>query len=146
LISEFIARARKVQPLGKVIVSDNGMVANIALEQDDTIIIPSKTDLVQVGGEVLMPQAVVYSKNATVKDYIAWAGGYSNRANYSDIVVVHANGLTEFVDVSSSGQDKLVPGDQIIVLPRVEAKTMQAIKDMTQIIFQIAVAANAINN
>ncbi len=151
LISEFIARAREVVPLGKVIVSDNGNVANISLEQGDTIVIPAKTDLIQIGGEVLMPQAVVYNEQASVEDYIAWAGGYTNRANYEDIVLVHSNGLTEFVNVSADGswlssgkQTKLAPGDQIIVLPRVEAKTMQTIKDMTQIIYQIAVAANVI--
>jgi len=151
LISEFINRARKTQPLGKVVVSDQGNVANIALEQGDIIVIPHKTDLIQIGGEVLMPQAVVYNEEATLEDYIAWAGGYTNRANFEDIVVVHANGLTEFHKttasnswIADSANIKLSQGDKIIVLPKVEAKTMQAVKDITQIIFQIAVAANAI--
>ncbi|MCT8985722.1 hypothetical protein [Shewanella phaeophyticola] len=33
-------------------------------------------------------------------------------------------------------------GDQILVLPKVDAKIMQSIKDVTQIIYQIAIAAN----
>ncbi|SES68757.1 polysaccharide biosynthesis/export family protein [Thalassotalea agarivorans] len=144
LISQYIERARNTMPQGKVIVADKGKVANIVLEQGDKIVIPSKTDLVQVGGEVLMPQAVVYSEGATIEDYIAWAGGYSVRANYEDIVVVHANGLSEFFDAGDSGK-RIQKGDQIIVLPRVEAKTMQSVKDFTQILYQIAVAVNAVN-
>lgn len=152
LISEFIARARQTQPLGKVIVSDNGNIANIALEQGDKIVIPPKTDLVQIGGEVLLPQAVVYNKDASLEDYIAWSGGYTNRANYEQVVIVHPNGLTEFHQLGSDDSwlpqkttAVLSPGDKLIVLPRVEVKTMQAVKDISQIIFQIAVAANAID-
>ncbi|MEP2651480.1 MAG: polysaccharide biosynthesis/export family protein [Paraglaciecola sp.] len=149
LVSQFIARARRIEPLGKVIVSENGKVANIRLEQGDEIVIPAQTDLIQIGGEVLMPQAIVYNPKATVSDYIAWAGGFSERADDDRIAIVHANGITRFVS-SSSGErwyssEELTPleaGDQILVLPKVDAKVMQSIKDVTQIIYQIAVAAN----
>ncbi len=137
MVMQFTDRARKVEPLGKVIVSDRGNVANILLEQGDTIVIPHKTDLIQIGGEVLMPQAVVYNSKATTDDYIAWAGGFTDRAEDSRIAIVRANGLVEF--------DSVLPiekGDQILVLPKVDTKTMQAVKDITQIIYQIAVAAN----
>ncbi|GAA0856752.1 polysaccharide biosynthesis/export family protein [Aliiglaciecola litoralis] len=148
LVSQFVARARQIEPLGKVIVSENGKVANIRLEQGDEIVIPAQTDLIQVSGEVLMPQAIVYNPNATIDDYIAWAGGFSERADDDRIAVVHANGLTSFME-SGGGhwyhekQGKtLVAGDQILVLPKVDTKFMQAIKDVTQIIYQVAIAAN----
>ncbi|MEI6859010.1 MAG: polysaccharide biosynthesis/export family protein [Shewanella sp.] len=140
MILEFTERARTVQPLGKVIVSDEGKVANVLLEQGDIIYIPAKTDLIHIGGEVMMPQAVVFNENATVKDYIAWSGGYSERANYEQIMVIHPNGM---IDTNATGT--LKAGDQILVLPRVDAKIMQAVKDITQIIYQIAIAANAID-
>ncbi|MBE7213908.1 polysaccharide biosynthesis/export family protein [Shewanella benthica] len=140
MILEFTKRARQVTPLGKVIVSDEGKVANVLLEQGDIIYIPAKTDLIHIGGEVMMPQAVVFNENATVRDYIAWAGGYSERANYEQIMVIHPNGM-----INTNVTGKLLAGDQILVLPRVDAKTMQAVKDITQIIYQIAVAANAMN-
>jgi len=54
---------------------------------------------------------------------------------------VHANGLVEF-----KGQGSVQPGDQILILPKVDSKTMQAVKDITQIIYQIAVAANVALN
>lgn len=141
MVLRFTERARQVQPLGKVVVSDKGNVANILLEQGDTIVIPYKTDLVQIGGEVLMPQAVVYNENASLDDYIAWAGGFTERAEDSRIAIVRANGLVEF-----DSKTPVQKGDQILVLPKVDEKTMQAVKDITQIIYQIAVAANVALN
>ncbi|MCO4202448.1 polysaccharide biosynthesis/export family protein [Aeromonas taiwanensis] len=141
LVMQFVDKARKIQPLGKVVVADKGIIANIQLEQGDQIVIPNKTDLIQVGGEVLMPQAVVYNPNANLDDYVAWAGGFTERANDERIAVVHANGLVEF-----KGQGSVQPGDQIMVLPKVDSKTMQSVKDITQIIYQIAVAANVAIN
>ncbi|WP_180794772.1 SLBB domain-containing protein, partial [Vibrio parahaemolyticus] len=105
------------------------------------ITIPNKTDLIQVGGEVLMPQAVVYNPKATIDDYIAWAGGFTERAEDSRIAIVRANGLVEF-----DSPNQIKKGDQILVLPKVDEKTMQAVKDITQIIYQIAVAANVAIN
>ena len=141
LVMRFVEKARKIQPLGKVVVSDKGVIANILLEQGDQIVIPNKTDLIQVGGEVMMPQAVVYNKSASLEDYVAWAGGFTDRANDSRIAVVHANGLMEFKD----GGD-VMPGDQILVMPKVDSKMMQSIKDITQVIYQVAVAANVVLN
>ncbi|WP_112478433.1 polysaccharide biosynthesis/export family protein [Vibrio variabilis] len=137
MVLQFSEKARKVEPLGKVIVSENGNIANIMLEEGDQIVIPYKTDLISIGGEVLMPQAVVFNKNATIDDYVAWAGGFTERAEDQRIAIVRANGLVEF------GNDKEIrKGDQILVLPKVDTKTMQAVKDITQIVYQIAVSAN----
>jgi len=141
LVMRFVEKARKIQPLGKVVVSDKGVIANILLEQGDQIVIPNKTDLIQVGGEVMMPQAVVYNKSATLEDYVAWAGGFTDRANDQRIAVVHANGLMEF----KNGGD-VMAGDQILVMPKVDSKMMQSIKDITQVIYQVAVAANVVLN
>ncbi|WP_248289459.1 polysaccharide biosynthesis/export family protein [Thalassotalea sp. Y01] len=151
LVSSFVQRAKQVDPLGKVVVSESGKLANINLEQGDIIVIPEKTQLVHIGGEVLMPQSVVFNPRASITDYIAWAGGYTDRANFERILIVHANGMVSFHDddsdswLSASAQ-KLVlqPGDQILVLPRAVAKTMQTVKDLTQIIYQIAVAADVV--
>ncbi|QIA64766.1 polysaccharide export protein [Vibrio astriarenae] len=141
LVLQFTERARQVQPLGKVIVADNGNIANIRLEQGDVIVIPPRTDLINISGEVLMPQAVVFNPNAKIDDYVAWAGGFTDRAEDQRIAIVRANGLVEF------GSDKRIQkGDQILVLPKVDTKMMQAVKDITQIIYQIAVAANVAIN
>ncbi|GIU02755.1 polysaccharide biosynthesis/export family protein [Shewanella sp. KT0246] len=140
MVLEFTKRARLVQPLGKVIVSDSDRVANVLLETGDVVFIPPKTDLIHIGGEVIMPQAVVFNDEANVNDYIAWAGGFSERADYEQIMIIRQNGMIEM-----NATANLKAGDQILVLPKVDAKIMQSVKDITQIIYQIAVAANAIN-
>lgn len=139
MVMAFAEKARKVEPLGKVIVSDNGITANILLEKGDQIVIPHYTDLIQVGGEVLMPQAIVFNPNATIDDYVAWAGGFTDRAEDERISIVRANGVVIF-----DKEAKIQRGDQILVLPKIETKTMQAVKDITQIIYQVAVAANVV--
>lgn len=139
MVMAFSTKARQVEPLGKVIVSDNGVTANILLEKGDQIVIPHYTDLIQVGGEVLMPQAVVYNPKATIDDYVAWAGGFTDRAEDERISIVRANGVVIF-----DRNAKIQRGDQILVLPKIDTKTMQAVKDITQIIYQIAVAANVV--
>lgn len=150
LVADFIARARKVEPQGRVVVSENGDIANILLEPNDTIVIPEVTDLVHVGGEVLLPQSVVFNPDATAEDYVAWAGGFTERAESDRILIVRKNGNVTFTSINdsflSSHTSTLAPGDQIIVLPAIDTKLLQAVKDMTQIIFQIAVAANVATN
>ena len=139
LVSEFIQRARAMQPDGKVIVSDQGHIANIRLEPNDIVVIPKCSDVVNVGGEVLMPQAVVYNPQATITDYVAWAGGFSRRGNAKKIAVVQANGMVSF-----DPKAQIQAGDHILVMPYVDSKNMQFAKDMTQIVYQVAVAANVI--
>ena len=152
LVSDFIARAREIEPQGRVIVSENGSVANVLLEPDDTIVIPEATDLVQVGGEVMMPQAIVFNDDATTADYVAWAGGFTQRADDERILIIRQNGIVEFDSIHGSlwsdGEGKLDirPGDQVMVLPSIDVKSLQTIKDITQIIYQIAVAANVATN
>ncbi len=148
LVSDFITRAREVEPLGKVVVSENQQVANVLLEPNDTVVVPAVTDLVQVGGEVMLPQAIVFNPDATAADYIAWAGGFTQRADDERILIVRKNGIVEFDSIDGynfsarEGSAKLKPGDQVIVLPAIDMKSLQAIKDITQIVYQIAVAAN----
>jgi len=137
LIMQFVAKAKLIVPLGKVIVSENNQVANILLEQGDQIVIPNITDLVQVSGEVLMPQGVVYNKDAKLDDYIAWAGGFTERAQDKRIALVKANGFITFDQTAT-----VEKGDQVLVLPKVDTKIMQSIKDITQVMYQVAIAAN----
>ena len=150
LVADFIARAREVEPQGRVVVSENGDIANILLEPNDTIVIPEVTDLIHVGGEVLLPQSVVFNPDATAEDYVAWAGGFTERAESDRILIVRKNGNVTFTSIDdsflSNNTSTLAPGDHIIVLPAIDTKLLQAVKDMTQIIYQIAIAANVATN
>ena len=135
MVSKFVERAKTVEPEGVVVLDGGPDKADLALEDGDIIVIPPKSDVVLVSGEVMMPQAMLWGKKKDVDDYIKGAGGYTNRADHDKVLVLHQNG-----SVSQNG-DNILPGDQVMVLPRVESKNMQAVKDITQVIMQVVVSA-----
>lgn len=135
LIQDFVKRAGQVEPDGIVVVSRAGVVSNIRLEDGDEIVIPQKTDVVLVAGEVMMPKAVAFDEGMKLDDYLGAAGGVSNRADDENILVAKANG-----EVGLADDLGIEPGDQILVLPKFDTKNMQLAKDVMQILYQIAVA------
>jgi hypothetical protein len=48
-----------------------------------------------------------------------------------------------FIDVNSdlSDEDEIQPGDEIFVLAKPDVKSLQLTKDITQVIYQVAVSA-----
>lgn len=135
LILRFVEKAQQAQPEGRVVIMTEGKLSNISLEDKDEIVIQQKSDVVAINGEVLLPQAIIFKNNTKAEDYIRLAGGFTDRADKGKVLVIRANGETEV------GRSVLIKtGDQILVLPRAEMKTMQFAKDITQILYQIAVA------
>ena len=138
MVSNFVTRAKDAQPEGIVVVSTGGNISDLALEDGDIIVVPEKTDVVLISGEVMMPQAIVWNKKKDMDDYIKGAGGFSNRADTSNLIVIHQSG-----EVLPHAKDVL-PGDQVLVLPRVESKNLQAVKDISQVLYQVAIACKVI--
>lgn len=139
LILQFVERARNVQFKGQVVLAGSGEAAEALLEDGDIIRIPEISSLVMVHGEVLFPNAVVYDRGRKVNDYIRQAGGYSQNADRSRILVLHQNG-----SFTEGTRTTLAPGDEIMVLPKVEAKRIESARGITQIIYQIAIAAGVL--
>ncbi len=137
LVLKYIEIARESRPEGRVVVSENGKIANIRLESGDIIVIPKKSDIVTISGEVLMPKAIVFAHNAKISDYIERAGGFTERADKQRIIVMHPNGR-----IKIGGNHRIQPGDQVIVFPKVDPKHMQNARDWLQVISQIAISAN----
>ena len=118
-----------------MVISRRGQVSDLWLEDGDVIVIPQKSNVVMVTGEVVLPKAVAYEIGMTLDDYLASAGGVSARANDEQILVAKQNGEVGLVDNLG-----IEPGDRIIVLPKVDSKGMLLAKDIMQIIYQIAVS------
>ena len=137
LIGEFVARARNVEPQGRLVVADNGQIANVLLEAGDTISIPRVSESILLSGEVLVAQAMLYKEGRRARDYIKLAGGFSNQALTSSLVLVHANG-----EVSRGENPVVRPGDEVIVLPKVPVKNLQLASTIVDIIYKIAIAAS----
>lgn len=137
LMKGFIESARLIQPLGRVVTSVHGRQLNVLLQDGDTIVIPEKTNVVRVGGEVQMSQAMVVKDGFRARDYIRLAGGFTKRSNKDKVIILHASAA-----VSMGGPDSHVrAGDEILVPPKVDRKILQNAADLTQVIYQIAVAA-----
>ncbi len=139
LIAKFVAKAHTVKPDGTVVVGHAGQISDVYLEDGDVIVIPARSDVVLISGEVIMPQSVVYRKGNNVRDYIAVAGGFSHRADKKHVLVAKPNG-----EVLESGDTTVLAGDHIMVLPRFDTKNLQLVKDISQILYQIAIATSVV--
>jgi protein involved in polysaccharide export with SLBB domain len=136
LVRQFIAKARNIQPSGQVVL-DPATYDDVILEQGDVLKVPEKTSVVMVHGEVAFPNGVEFKKNQTAMDYIDQVGGFSQKSNKSKVIVMSQNGKTELV----SKRTKIKQGDEILVLPKVQTKGVELTRGITQILYQIAVAA-----
>ncbi len=140
LILQWVERAKKIEPSGQVQIASSAGRDELLLENGDVIRIPTRDGLVLVSGEVLFPNAVAFDGALKVGDYIARAGGYTQNAENSKVVIAHRDGSFE----EGAADTRLRAGDEILVLPKVDVKSRQIFKDMTQIIYQIAVAAKVV--
>jgi len=143
LVMNFIERAKKVEPKGQVIINKDTNLSQVILENEDTIYIPKKSHMVIVQGEVQLPGAQTYVETLAFDDYINSCGGFGFRADEDNVLVIHRNGSVTPYDADGWFNSEVIiqPGDSILVLGEVDTKYLQAVKDITQIIYQIAVGA-----
>lgn len=139
LIMGFVQRAKVVKPNGRLVVADGENVANVRLQDGDIITLPSLSDSVLVSGQVLVPTSLVYQENWLLQDYIDKTGGFTEQADEDRIVVIRQSG-----EVISDASVMIRPGDEIMVLPKVPTKNIQLATSITQILYQIAIAAKVI--
>lgn len=137
LTQKFVERARLIQPLGRVVTARGGLQHNVTLEPEDVIVIPQRTHVVRISGEVMMSQAIMWRPDSRASDYIRDAGGFSERGDDDKVIVIRANAEVEIGDPDLA----ILPGDEILVPPRIDSKVLQNTVDVTQIIYQIAVSA-----
>ena len=136
LVKQFIVKARQIQPKGQVVLNPNTF-QDVILEQGDVLYIPEKTSVIMVHGEVAFPNGVEYQQGLKANDYIEQVGGFSQKSNKSKIIVVSQNGKAELVKKG----EKIQQGDEILVLPKAQTKGIELTRGITQVLYQIAVAA-----
>jgi protein involved in polysaccharide export with SLBB domain len=136
LVERFVAAARQAKSEGRVVLANAPNAAKVALEPDDTVVIPRKTDVVSVSGEIRLPQSVVWEPGASASDYVSRAGGFSDRADTSNFVVLHQNGVAEMGKAM-----QIRAGDLIMVMPDTETNTFAVFKDIVGVMYQVAVSS-----
>ncbi|WP_081870044.1 polysaccharide biosynthesis/export family protein [Endozoicomonas numazuensis] len=145
-ILQFVERARKAEPRGQVLLGQNETRLDVLLKDQDKIVIPNKTVLIQIYGEVMFPNAMVFDNGKTINDYVSAAGGYSQKADQSRVLILHRDGTISRIEYKdgwfSSGlaQYDVKPGDEILVMPQADEKTMQYTSDIMQVIYQVAMS------
>jgi polysaccharide export outer membrane protein len=155
-------RLRNVKATGRVVIKLAPGPAfaesnyNLVLEDEDKIIIPPRPDTVSVAGEVYNPTSLIYdSNNPEVGHYLALTGGPSKYANAKEIFILRADGTVVskngggYSQPLFSGFDNtpLYPGDTIVVPPKLlHTRLKREIKDITSIMYEIAVSAGIIIN
>ena len=133
---QFVERARQAEPLGIVTLAGQDL-NRVILEPDDVIVIPEYSQVVTISGEVQAPQSILHRSNR-VSDYVKAAGGFTPRANKRQVLVLRQDG-----GIREDGT--VHPGDRILVLPKLDSKIFQIIRDVTSIISSAAVTALAID-
>jgi protein involved in polysaccharide export with SLBB domain len=151
LILQWVDRARAVEPSGQVVIAQAEAQADLLLESGDVLRVPTRDGLVLVSGEVLFPNAVAFDRRMTLDDYVKRAGGYTQNADSARLVIARRDGsFTQanergFLQTAEYGSELQVrAGDEILVLPRIDVKSRQIWKDMTQILYQIAISAKVV--
>jgi polysaccharide export outer membrane protein len=131
---------------------------DIELEEGDSLFIPMRNSVVNVAGAVMSRGSFIYSEKLDYKDYIRMAGGYTRNADEDNVYALKADGTALKLsggflnwnttksrwEAAGFGEDikQIEPGDSIIVPAKLERIAwLREIKDITQILYQIAVTA-----
>jgi hypothetical protein len=138
-VVRFVDRARQVQPRGQVVLAGREGVMETILEDGDVIVVPERSTIVMVHGEVTQPTALAYDRRSTVADYVELAGGIIQRKGDARILLLRQDGT-----FTESKREHPLPGDEIIVVPVVGARSLEVTRGITQILFQIAVVAGVV--
>jgi len=161
---QFIAKLRTIRAKGRVAIQLEtpdklrGTRYDLELEDGDSIYIPTDPQTVQVIGSVYNQTAFVYEKGRNAGYYISLAGGYTENADDGNVYILKANGSA--IKVSRSGfglswnseysrwdvgAGQVESGDTIVVPEKLEKIAwMRNIKDITQILYQIAVTSGVL--
>ncbi len=126
--------------IGPIIINLRDAIRNaggkddITLEEGDTILIPTKSDVVRVTGEVQMPVNLKYDKeNRGVLNYISGAGGFGDRPWRRRIAVQYQNGRYQKTKsfLFFKFYPKVKPGSMVVV-PRRPDREKVDVKEIVQ--------------
>ena len=160
---ELVAKLRDVKATGRMAMRIDQpellkkTLYDVELEESDTLDIPTNPQSVQVLGSVFNQTAFVYDKDKDYSDYIELAGGYTVYADEDNVYILKVDGTAVrpsggflgFLSLSwnrdlnrwESGSKTMEAGDTIVVPEKLERIAwLREIKDLTQILFQIAAA------
>jgi polysaccharide export outer membrane protein len=143
-----------LEPVGRLVIDLPKTMTeknyDILLEGGDVIYVPTKTNSINVIGQVQVGSSHLYDDTISAEEYIAQSGGLKKRADEERVYVISANGSIKMLEESNwfanAADTSLKPGDTIVV--PLDAEYMNDLtlwSTATQIIYNAAVAVAAIN-
>ncbi len=163
---ELLTKLRTAKVTGRVVVRLSEPVElrdskyDFELENGDTLTVPAMPAVVHVIGEVFNATSLQYEKGRTVNFYLHRVGGMTKDAEKKQVSVIKADGSVVSMEQGNRGKFvlwdskqnswlfsgfmgmELEPGDTIVVPRKMDRFFwLKTTKDLTQIVFQIAVAA-----
>ncbi len=166
---DLLAKMRTAKAQGKISIKLEPLKRfkdspyDIPLEDSDSLYIPERPDQIQVIGAVYNPSSFVYDPQGRVASYIKKAGGFNRNAEEDDLYILRLDGTAisrreaeGFLSISWDNENKrwqtggfmgarLEPGDTLVVPEKVERVVwLREVKDITQILYQIAVTAGVL--
>ncbi|MEC8013965.1 MAG: SLBB domain-containing protein [Verrucomicrobiota bacterium] len=152
-----LVRLRNTQPQGRLVIDlskilDDGEKSELRIKAGDKLMIPEIPYAVSVSGEVQFPTSHLYESKLGLTDYLERSGGFTPNADEDRTFVVKANGA-----VMAKGGNawfgkgirahSIEAGDNIVVPIDVkQTRFLENLSYSTQIIYQLAVAAAAVNS
>ncbi len=137
LVAQFVTQAQNIQPTGNIAVYTNGQFHDMMLEDSDIVVLPNRSDVVLVTGEVLSPSGLAHAGGMDIDGYVARAGGFAAHANKHKFVLMHPDGS----GVVAGPHDRPQPGDQILVVPNIGNENLQVFIDLSQLLFQMVLSS-----
>jgi len=146
-----LRQMRSAKATGRMVINLEDVISeregyDIVMQPGDKLVIPQRPDDVTVVGEVYYPTSHVYVKDRMRSDYVRLSGGVTERGNGRAAYVVHADGSVSPPSGWFGGDVAVGPGDTVIVPIKVDRiGNLKLFTDISQILFQLAVTAAALN-
>ena len=115
-------------------------LANIVLEDGDTLKIPGQISTVTVVGEIRRPGTHTFQTGLDLNDYLGLSAGLTARAEDKELYIVRADGSVLRPTTSwlrfSGGNDSIRPGDTIVVpIDAGYTDNLTLWREVTQVVF-----------
>jgi polysaccharide biosynthesis/export protein len=147
---QLLARMREVRATGRIVLdiqperTEIRYVPDIALEDGDRFVVPSRPSTVAVVGAVYNQNAFIHDSSKRVSDYLQQAGGPTRDADSGRIYVIRADGSVvgrahASVLTGRPTNERPMPGDTVVVPESLERFNLtRELRDWSQIFYQFA--------
>jgi protein involved in polysaccharide export with SLBB domain len=152
-----LSRLRNTESQGRLVIDLSKILKEVKQSQliaksGDLLVVPEIPYAVSVSGEVQFPSSHLHEEKLVLSDYLNRSGGFTQNADKDRTFVVKANGsvMTKGGNAwfgNRDGSHSISPGDVIVVpIDIKQTRFLENLTYSTQIIYQLAVAAAAVNS